>query len=106
MAYLEDYVEATEKVHKAHAKEYEKVLKTISQPLREGRHFDQGLGGVAGYFENMRVNTQVGEAPMDTGNAMRRTALTLPGPRQLQRRNREDHQGDRAPHPRQTAQGS
>lgn len=58
VAYLEDYVEATEKVHKAHAKEYEKVLKTISQPLREGRHFDQGLGGVAGYFENMRVNTQ------------------------------------------------
>lgn len=25
--YLEDYISATEKVHKAHAKEYEKVLK-------------------------------------------------------------------------------
>ncbi|KAI1850408.1 hypothetical protein JX266_004266 [Neoarthrinium moseri] len=58
VAYLEDYVTAVEKVHHHHAKEYEKVLKTISQPLREGRHFDQGLGGVAGFFENMRVNTQ------------------------------------------------
>ncbi|KAK6066410.1 PH domain-containing protein [Seiridium cupressi] len=58
VANLEDYVGAVEKVHHHHSKEYEKVLKTISQPLREGRHFDQGLGGVAGFFENMRVNTQ------------------------------------------------
>ncbi|KAH9885020.1 PH domain-containing protein [Xylariomycetidae sp. FL2044] len=58
VVYLEEYVGATEKIHKAHSKEYEKVLKTISHPLREGAHFDQGLGGVAGYFENMRVNTQ------------------------------------------------
>lgn len=50
---------ATEKVHKAHAKEYERVLKTISSPLKEGAHFDQTLGGVAGLFENMRSNTQV-----------------------------------------------
>ena len=46
-------------MHKAHAKEYEKVLKTISDPLREGSHFDQTLGGVAGLFENMRANTEV-----------------------------------------------
>jgi len=58
VGYLEEYVSATEKIHKAHAKEYEKVLKTISSPLKEGSHFDQGLGGVAGFFENMRVNTQ------------------------------------------------
>ncbi|CAJ2505473.1 Uu.00g128670.m01.CDS01 [Anthostomella pinea] len=58
VGYLEEYVGATEKIHKAHAKEYEKVLKTISHPLKEGSHFDQGLGGVAGLFENMRVNTQ------------------------------------------------
>ncbi|ORY61241.1 uncharacterized protein BCR38DRAFT_347299 [Pseudomassariella vexata] len=58
VAYLEDYVGSVEKIHKSHAKEYEKVLKTISQPLKEGRHFDQDLGGVAGFFENMRVNTQ------------------------------------------------
>ena len=30
----------------------------ISHPLKEGHHFDQSLGGVAGFFENMRVNTQ------------------------------------------------
>ncbi|KAI1422454.1 PH domain-containing protein [Xylaria sp. FL1777] len=58
VGYLEDYVSAVEKVHRAHSKEYEKVLKTISHPLKEGHHFDQGLGGVAGFFENMRVNTQ------------------------------------------------
>jgi hypothetical protein len=33
--------------------------KTIQNPLREGSHFDQSLGGVAGLFENMRQNTQV-----------------------------------------------
>lgn len=58
VVYIEEYIEAVEKVHKAQAKEYEKVLKTISKPLREGEHFDQSLGGVAGFFENMRVNTQ------------------------------------------------
>lgn len=49
---------ATEKVHKEQSKEYEKVLKTISKPLREGHHFDQNLGGVAGFYENLRQNTQ------------------------------------------------
>ncbi|AEO64063.1 uncharacterized protein THITE_2109805 [Thermothielavioides terrestris NRRL 8126] len=58
VVYLEEYMGAVEKIHKAQAKEYEKVLKTISKPLREGEHFDQSLGGVAGFFENMRVNTQ------------------------------------------------
>lgn len=58
VGYLEDYVSATEKAAKAQAKEYEKVLKTISNPLKEGHHFDQDMGGVAGLFENMRQNTQ------------------------------------------------
>lgn len=58
VGYLEEYVEAVEKIHGRQAKEYEKVLKTISNPLREGHHFDQSLGGVAGFFENMRTNTQ------------------------------------------------
>jgi len=76
--YLENYISATEKIHKAHAKEYEKVLKvsaliyagggkgyaevsvqTVSDPLKEGQHFEQSLGGIAGLFENMRSNTQV-----------------------------------------------
>ncbi|KAI9787424.1 MAG: hypothetical protein M1816_007472 [Peltula sp. TS41687] len=56
--YLEDYISATEKVHKAHAKEYEKVLKTLSNPLKERQQFDAGLGGVAGMFESIKANTQ------------------------------------------------
>jgi len=58
VAYLEDYIGATEKIQKAQSKEYEKVLKTIQNPLREGHHFQQELGGMAGLFENMRTNTQ------------------------------------------------
>ncbi|KID78109.1 Cytoskeletal signaling protein slm1 [Metarhizium brunneum] len=56
--YLEEYVTAIEKIHGRQAKEYEKALKTISNPLREGHHFDQSLGGIAGFFENIRSNTQ------------------------------------------------
>lgn len=57
--YLEDYISATEKMHRDSQKEYERVLKTVSSPLREGHHFDQQMGGVAEIFENIRVNTQV-----------------------------------------------
>ena len=32
---------------------------TVSDPLKEGHHFEQSLGGVAGLFENLRTNTQV-----------------------------------------------
>jgi len=60
--YLENYITATEKAQKAHSKEYEKILKSVSDPLKEGHHFAQELGGVAGLFENIRSNTQV-EAP-------------------------------------------
>jgi truncated hemoglobin YjbI len=75
VAYLEDYVTATEKTNHAHGKEYERVLKvsrisgeagrtltlqqTVKDPLKEGHHFDQSLGGIAGMFENIRSNTQV-----------------------------------------------
>lgn len=58
VVYLEEYIGAIEKIHHAQSKEYEKALKTISKPLREGQHFDQSLGGVAGFFENMRANTE------------------------------------------------
>lgn len=57
--YLEDYIKATEKMQHTHGKEYEKVLKTVSHPLKEGDHFDQQVGGVAGMFESIRANTQV-----------------------------------------------
>ncbi|KAH9876427.1 hypothetical protein J1614_003558 [Plenodomus biglobosus] len=58
VAYLEDYITATEKTNHAHGKEYERVLKTVKDPLKEGHHFDQSLGGIAGMFENIRSNTQ------------------------------------------------
>jgi len=57
-AYLEDYVTATEKMSHHQSKEYEKVLKTVNSPLKEGHHFDQQNGGIAQLFENIRANTQ------------------------------------------------
>ncbi|KAI5254067.1 PH domain-containing protein [Aureobasidium subglaciale] len=71
--YLEDYVSATEKMQHSHAKEYEKVLKTVSHPLKEGHHFDQNLGGVAGAFDTIRSNTQ------GISNSHAETAKTLKG---------------------------
>ncbi|KAF7552144.1 hypothetical protein G7046_g7505 [Stylonectria norvegica] len=58
VGYLEEYVEAIEKIHGHQAKAYEKALKSISNPLKEGHHFDQSLGGIAGFYENLRSNTQ------------------------------------------------
>ncbi|KAI9845539.1 MAG: hypothetical protein M1838_001688 [Thelocarpon superellum] len=58
VSFLETYMAATEKMHKGQAKEYEKVAKTIQEPLREGHHFDQSLGGIGGMFENIKLNTQ------------------------------------------------
>ncbi|KJY00708.1 ph domain-containing protein [Zymoseptoria brevis] len=72
-AYLEDYVEATEKLHNSTSKDYEKVLKTVNSPLKEGHHFDQSLGGVAGLFDNVRTNTQ------GLQNSHHETAKTLKG---------------------------
>ena len=43
----------------AHHKEYEKALKTVSQPLKEGDHFDTNLGGVNEMFDTIRSSTQV-----------------------------------------------
>jgi hypothetical protein len=71
--YLEDYITATEKMHHQHSKEYERTLKTVSNPLKEGHHFDQTLGGIAGLFDNIRSNTQ----GMATSHA--ETAKTLKG---------------------------
>jgi hypothetical protein len=72
-AYLEDYVIATEKMHTHTSKEYEKVLKTVNSPLKEGHHFHQQNGGIAGMFENIRANTQ------GLANSHSETAKTLKG---------------------------
>ncbi|KAL4787704.1 hypothetical protein BJX76DRAFT_285756 [Aspergillus varians] len=56
--YLEDYVSVTARVQKGMSKDFEKVLKTVSEPLKEGHHFSQSEGGVSAFFENIRANTQ------------------------------------------------
>ncbi|KAJ6062996.1 uncharacterized protein N7446_007116 [Penicillium canescens] len=56
--YLEDYFAATAKVQKSQSKDYEKILKTVNEPLKEGHHFSSSAGGVTGLFENLRNNTQ------------------------------------------------
>jgi hypothetical protein len=54
------------------------VSKTISKPLREGQHFDQSLGGVAGFFENMRVNTEaLVNTNLETEKNIKGTALPV-----------------------------
>ena len=76
--YLEAWVTAHEKAEKAQAKEYEKILKTVSSPLREGHHFDQQLGGIAGLFENIRSNTQgVANAHLENEKNLKSSVLPI-----------------------------
>lgn len=42
---------------------YADSRQTVKDPLKEGHHFDQSLGGIAGMFENIRSNTQVSSEP-------------------------------------------
>ncbi|KIW41389.1 hypothetical protein, variant [Exophiala oligosperma] len=56
--YLEAYVSAVAKDQNSRAKDQEKILKTISSPLREAHHFDSALGGISSLFDNIRANTQ------------------------------------------------
>lgn len=57
-AYLEDYVKELAKAQKSAAKDSEKVLKSVSSPLKESHHFESSLGGVSGLLENIRANIQ------------------------------------------------
>ncbi|VUC38002.1 unnamed protein product [Clonostachys rosea] len=78
VGYLEEYIGVMEKLHGKHAKEYERALKTISNPLREGHHFDQSLGGLAGFFENLRANTQsLINTNMETEKAIKSQVLPV-----------------------------
>jgi len=76
-AYLEDYIKEVAKDEKSSAKEKEKILKTVSNPLKEGHHFDQANGGVAGLFENIRANTQA-QANMHLETSKNLTGTVLP----------------------------
>ncbi|EXJ93020.1 hypothetical protein A1O3_01576 [Capronia epimyces CBS 606.96] len=75
--YLENYVSAVAKDQAARAKDQEKVLKTLSTPLREGHHFDTALGGVASFFENLRANTQA-QSILYTETSKNLTGSVLP----------------------------
>ncbi|KAF2418271.1 hypothetical protein EJ08DRAFT_690715 [Tothia fuscella] len=76
--YLEEYLKATEKLQHAHGKEYEKVLKTVSHPLKEAHHFDQQLGGVAGLFESIRSNTTgISNSHYETAKVLKGTVLPM-----------------------------
>ncbi|KIW14583.1 hypothetical protein PV08_07367 [Exophiala spinifera] len=55
--YLEAYVSAVAKDHGSRAKDQEKILKTVSSPLREAHHFDSAIGGITSLFDNIRTNT-------------------------------------------------
>lgn len=56
--YLEEYIKDVAKVQKSSAKDQDKILKSLSHPLKEAHHFDSALGGISGVFENLRANTQ------------------------------------------------
>jgi hypothetical protein len=76
--YLEDYVTATEKLAQSNSKEYEKVLKTINSPLKESHHFDAGVGGIAGVFENLKTNTQgLSNSNAETAKTLKTTILPI-----------------------------
>ena len=77
-AYLEDYITATEKLSHHHGKEYEKVLKTVNSPLKEGHHFDQQNGGIAQLFENIRANTQgISTSQEETARTLKASVLPI-----------------------------
>ncbi|KAJ5928929.1 hypothetical protein N7466_007885 [Penicillium verhagenii] len=74
---LEDYVSTTAKLSKSQSKDHEKILKTVSQPLKEAHHFSQSEGGMAGLFNNMRNNSQ-GMVNMYLETEKSLTATVLP----------------------------
>ncbi len=46
--------------------------------MKEGHHFDQGVGGVAALFENMRVNTQgIANSHLETSKALSGQVLPI-----------------------------
>lgn len=75
--YLENYISAVAKDQAGRAKDQEKILKTLSNPLREGHHFDTALGGIAGLFENIRANTQA-QSNLHTETSKNLTGSVLP----------------------------
>ncbi|KAK2813259.1 hypothetical protein FQN49_008318 [Arthroderma sp. PD_2] len=75
---LEDYMTTTMKVQKSHAKELEKIFKTVSEPVKEEHHFDQGSSGILGLFEVLRRNTQgLAEAHAEAEKRLKQSVVPL-----------------------------
>ncbi|CAZ83309.1 unnamed protein product [Tuber melanosporum] len=92
VGYIEAYVSHTEAAHKVMAKEYEKVLKTVSEPLKEGHHFAQDIGGVASFFENVRTNTQgITQSHHETERALKTHVLPILGRLHTEIKDRAKH---------------
>ena len=75
--YLENYIKEVAKMQKSTSKDHDKVLKTLSSPLKEANHFDTAIGGVASLFENLRANTQA-QSSMHTETEKNMTGQVLP----------------------------
>lgn len=75
--YLENYIAEVAKIQKSAAKDQDKILKTLSNPLKEQHHFDSALGGVSGLFENLRSNTQA-QSTLHTETNSNLTGQVLP----------------------------
>lgn len=77
-AYLEEYISVTEKTESNTSKEYAKVLKAVSSPLKEGHHFSQQMGGISGMFDNIRANTQaISNSHDETCKALKGSVLPI-----------------------------
>lgn len=97
VSYLEEYIKAVGKGQHSEAKEQEKIFKVshllifeleprlinhtlqaVSQPLKQGHHFDQENRGVAGLFENIRSNTQaIANLHNETAKSLTGTVLPM-----------------------------
>ncbi|KAI5778180.1 hypothetical protein EDC01DRAFT_675802 [Geopyxis carbonaria] len=78
VGYLEAYVSQTESLHRGLHKEYQKVLKTIDEPLKEAHHFEQTVGGTASFFESLRANTVgLSTSHTETATALKGTVLPI-----------------------------
>ena len=76
--YLEEYIKANEKMVHDTSKEYQKVLKAVNNPLKEGHHFHQQNGGVAEMFDNIRSNTQgISNSQEETARGLKASVLPV-----------------------------
>src|SRR5271156_3625936 len=75
--HLEDWIIIVSKDQTTQAKEQEKILKTLNNPIKEPHHFDTALGGITGLLENIRANT-LAQSNMHTETSITLTSQVLP----------------------------